>query len=88
MDTVNRLKWKTVICCGDPWKGKSCKKRKYSDPGGLETPLTGPHTRAASLAAATGIYLTRHLAVLIPDVSMAEVQVDWCRDVKQPGNCG
>ena len=21
-DTENRLKWKTMICCGNPWKGK------------------------------------------------------------------
>ena len=27
-DTKNRLKWKTVICCGDPRKGKSHKEKK------------------------------------------------------------
>ena len=26
-DTKNRLKWKTVIRCGNPWKGKSRKKK-------------------------------------------------------------
>ena len=27
-DTKNRLKWKTVIHCGNPWKGKSRKEKK------------------------------------------------------------
>ena len=27
-DTKNRLKWKTVIRCGNPWKGKSHKEKK------------------------------------------------------------
>ena len=27
-DTKNRLKWKTVIRCGDPWNGKSHKEKK------------------------------------------------------------
>ena len=27
-DTKNRLKWKTVIRCGNPWKGRSRKEKK------------------------------------------------------------
>ena len=27
-DTNNRLKLKTMICCGNPWKGKSRKEKK------------------------------------------------------------
>ena len=27
-DTKNRVKWKTVIPCGDPWKKERCKKKK------------------------------------------------------------
>ena len=27
-DTKNRLKWKTVIRCGNPWKGKSHEEKK------------------------------------------------------------
>ena len=27
-DTENRVKWKTVIRCGNPWKGKCRKKKK------------------------------------------------------------
>ena len=27
-DTKNGLKWKTVIRCGEPWKGKSREEKK------------------------------------------------------------
>ena len=50
--------------------------------------MATPLKIAALFAATMGIYLNHHLAVLGPGLSLAELQVDWCHDVKQPGNCG
>ena len=31
-DTENRVKWKTVICCGNPEKGKAVRRRRRRSP--------------------------------------------------------